>query len=269
MKPYRINQFSQRCGVSQDTLRYYEKMDLLHPEHDPENDYRYYSDEDMLSLMQVRSLRGMEIPIQALQAANLTDELVHFSAVVREQAEQISDEIEQLLLKKRRLDRLNDELIEMERYLNVCREISVPQMYVIYYDGAEETAAGKRLIQSWSQRTPYVHTSVRIPAEELQKPEDAPMRAVVGLGLLKGYVDRMGLSHDSPAQLTEGGRSVRCILKIKDPLHPTRRDFAPVFDYLAQTGQQTRGDWYYRIRFIEQHSDGGASYYIGTRIYLA
>lgn len=269
MKPYRINQFSQRCGVSQDTLRYYERMNLLHPDHDPENDYRYYSDDDLLALMQIRSLRGMEIPIQSLQAANLTDDLLHFSAAVRQQAEAISDEIEQLLLKKRRLDRLNDELIETERYLNFCQEIDVPQMYVLYYDGAEKTVAGKRLIQSWSQQMPYAHVSIRIAEKELKKTGIEPIKTVLGLGLLKGYVDRMGLSHDSPAQLTKGGRSIRCILKVKDPLHPIKADFEPIFQYLKKTGQQTVGDWYYRIRFVEQHRDGSKSCYIGTRIYLA
>ena len=49
---------SERSGVSSRNIRYYEQAGLLHPDRDPENDYRIYTEEDIRTLKLIRTLRN-------------------------------------------------------------------------------------------------------------------------------------------------------------------------------------------------------------------
>ena len=49
MKEYSIKQVSAMLGLSKDTLRYYDKLNIVVPKRG-ENDYRYYTENDVLDL---------------------------------------------------------------------------------------------------------------------------------------------------------------------------------------------------------------------------
>ena len=42
-----IKQASEASGISSRNIRYYEQAGLLHPDRDPQNDYRTYSEKDI------------------------------------------------------------------------------------------------------------------------------------------------------------------------------------------------------------------------------
>ena len=52
-KYYSINKFSKILGVSAQTLRNGDKKGKLHPHHTSSNGYRYYSHEQLLSLIHI------------------------------------------------------------------------------------------------------------------------------------------------------------------------------------------------------------------------
>ena len=52
-----IKQAEALSGVSRRNIRFYEQAGLLHPDRDPENDYRIYTEEDIRTLKLIRTLR--------------------------------------------------------------------------------------------------------------------------------------------------------------------------------------------------------------------
>ena len=57
-KHYTIGEFSRKCGLSIDTLRYYEKEGLLIPKYvDKFNGYRYYESNQLLEISRIISLK--------------------------------------------------------------------------------------------------------------------------------------------------------------------------------------------------------------------
>ncbi|MCI6857751.1 MAG: MerR family transcriptional regulator [Eubacterium sp.] len=50
-----------------DTLRYYEKIGLLHPQRDPKNNYRYYTIEDVRTLGIVMELTKLQFPLSEIK----------------------------------------------------------------------------------------------------------------------------------------------------------------------------------------------------------
>lgn len=61
----RIGEFASRTGVSKDTIRYYEKINLLKP--NIVNSYRHYTDEDILSIQAIIKLKQNGFTLQEIQ----------------------------------------------------------------------------------------------------------------------------------------------------------------------------------------------------------
>ena len=63
MKQLSIRQVSEQLKISKDTLRYYDKIKLVCPKRG-ENNYRYYTEQDILDLqyVQVLSFTGFTLP---------------------------------------------------------------------------------------------------------------------------------------------------------------------------------------------------------------
>lgn len=63
-----IKQASQASGISSRNIRYYEQAGLLHPDRDPQNDYRIYSEKDIRTLKLIRVLRMLDMPVEEIRA---------------------------------------------------------------------------------------------------------------------------------------------------------------------------------------------------------
>ena len=66
-KTYSIQEVANEMQVSQDTLRYYEKIGLLHPIQREENGRRVYSQEDLGWVFWLKLLRESGMPIRTMK----------------------------------------------------------------------------------------------------------------------------------------------------------------------------------------------------------
>ena len=265
MKRYKISEFSEYSGVNVDTLRFYEKMGLLHPYHHPENNYRFYSDYDLLNLMQIRLMRSMDIPIAALQKQE-TRNLHELHNSISAQVDALESEIAVLSQRLDRFKRIQKELAECKTQISECSIIQLPHLYALYYD--EESIQNPHFTQqvtAWCKHIPYVHLTCRLSSSEFTKPTGDTLNAVLGIGILADYAASCGIVPIPPAVSMMPEKTFRILLCISDPLHPTREELMPVWDHLARLHIRSKGDWYYRLRFIERTPDGNTQCYIGLR----
>jgi len=58
-----IGELSKIFNISTDTLRHYDKIDLIKPEYDENNDYRYYSIRDFFKLSRILFLKNLDISL--------------------------------------------------------------------------------------------------------------------------------------------------------------------------------------------------------------
>ena len=66
---YSVGETAMITGISANTLRYYDNLNLINPEiRDPQNNYRYYSKDQVISLLAVQRLRRMNCSQQKLRA---------------------------------------------------------------------------------------------------------------------------------------------------------------------------------------------------------
>ncbi|MEG0328997.1 MAG: MerR family transcriptional regulator [Longicatena sp.] len=87
---YKINEISKLYSIGQDSLRYYEKLGILHPMRD-KNNYRQYTTNDIYRLNMIRDLRNLGFSMEAIREY-INHRSIEHSFALMEKEEQIIDQ---------------------------------------------------------------------------------------------------------------------------------------------------------------------------------
>ncbi|CAH1201461.1 hypothetical protein PAECIP111893_01621 [Paenibacillus plantiphilus] len=142
VKLYTVGQLSNLTKVSIRTLHYYEKLGLLNPIRDENNQYRLYGDRDILRLQQIAILKKMKFKLSEIavildQNETLVDESSHHAvsawtqslegqlSIVRKQQEDLR-KVEQLLFSTLYSIRVTGQ-VNLEEMLHFIKELDQPK----------------------------------------------------------------------------------------------------------------------------------------------
>lgn len=117
MKLFRIGEISKLYGISVDTLRHYEKLDILKPEHISSSGYRYYSNRQIWKLNIIRTLRELDISLPEIR------DFMENRTLAKSQS-LISFQLQTIIKKQEELEQLKKELEIRQQYLKEACNIS-------------------------------------------------------------------------------------------------------------------------------------------------
>lgn len=96
-KYYTIGDISDICNVPIKTLRYYDQINLLVPNRrDSETNYRYYSEDQMLTLYIIRKLKSFGFNLEEIRTLVYAGDVETLKQKLKFRSTQIEDEIEDL-----------------------------------------------------------------------------------------------------------------------------------------------------------------------------
>lgn len=70
---YKVQEFAKKAGVTERTLRYYDKIQLLEPSYKNEALHRFYTDDDFKKLQKITTLKFLGFSIAEIKEYNLND----------------------------------------------------------------------------------------------------------------------------------------------------------------------------------------------------
>lgn len=113
-----IKDIETRTGLSRANIRYYEQEGLVHPVR-AQNGYRDYSQEDLDTLLRVRLLRRLDVPIEEIRAmqageldlADVLEERIRIAQRREEQARR-----DQAVCRAMQADRVRYDSLDPEKY---------------------------------------------------------------------------------------------------------------------------------------------------------
>ena len=113
-----IKDIETRTGLSRANIRYYEQEGLVHPVR-ARNGYRDYSQEDLDTLLRVRLLRRLDVPIEEIRAmqageldlADVLEERIRIAQRREEQARR-----DQAVCRAMQADRVRYDSLDPEKY---------------------------------------------------------------------------------------------------------------------------------------------------------
>lgn len=110
---FSIGEFSRLCRVSTKTLRHYDNINLLKPAWiDEENNYRYYSIEQMERMLLISKLKTYHFPLEDIQKLINKKEKSELIETLKQKAVTLVNEIETL---KQLVAQMNSDIDSFER----------------------------------------------------------------------------------------------------------------------------------------------------------
>lgn len=107
---YTINELANLFGITTNKARFYEKKGLVQPKRNPSNDYRMYSEDDVLKMQTILMYRSIGMPINQIQSLlseeNQSSYVDHFNHLW----ELTIKELQRIKSIKKTLEKVMDEL---------------------------------------------------------------------------------------------------------------------------------------------------------------
>lgn len=240
----KIGELEKLTGISRTTLRYYDSEGLLNPER-LENAYRRYTEQDVMSLIQIRQLNALGIELADLPKQDDSVCCANILNGLTAEEKRMEDQIEDLYQK---LSRLRLHIGAYRRCLEeepVVREENMVGTYRIFFTPPDaDRDALSNVFKQWIAHVPYAYAVLRIPQRALYMQPDETCAADVGIGLLATAFNRTGETFAPPMEYAP---PYKCIQSLTAITHPDRIPFSvlePFRRYIDRHGLIPMGDLY-------------------------
>lgn len=162
---YTIGHFASILGLTTDTIRLYEKHDIVCPQKNDHNHYRYFNDLDARNLLMSRWFRSAEIPLQ--ETAALVNEsssacILHSFEESRRNIQLEIDHKQRLL---NRITEIMNQISEAEHTLYQCKIKEQRGFYRIKQTNKNELLPPdglQEIVSQWMDCLPFLFYSFRI-----------------------------------------------------------------------------------------------------------
>ncbi|MCH4072289.1 MerR family transcriptional regulator [Pseudoramibacter sp.] len=99
-KTFRIGELSKLFGISTDAIRYYEKVGILKPKRNAENNYRYYTLDDVRKMLTIRELLSLDFSTDQIRQFQENRSIEKTQQMLKEELSVVNAELVSLFEKK-------------------------------------------------------------------------------------------------------------------------------------------------------------------------
>lgn len=129
-----IGELANLFNITKDTLRYYDKLDILKPETDEQNKYRYYDLRSIFKLSRVLFFKNIGVSLNEIKTYMEKKNSDNLLNLLKRKNEEVDDKINQLMNLK---NRITTKLMLLENYendLNKIRIVNIKERHGIFLD---------------------------------------------------------------------------------------------------------------------------------------
>ncbi|MBW4084487.1 MerR family transcriptional regulator [Paenibacillus sp. S150] len=259
---YSIGEFASILGVTADTLRLYEKHDIVRPMKDQHNNYRYFSDLDARNLLSSRWYRSMQIPLQDV-AGLINDapaEQVLKSIAAAQQ--QLEEEIRRSTMLLNKINAIQTELEQISVSFYTCCVKQVPGMYRIQQTDKNQLLQKeclKRTVQAWMEMLPFSFYSFKIE-NTVNIRGSGELEYSWGLALLEEDQRELKACVNESMEYVEPSTCISAVIASSYEEDLDRESFQFMLDYAETEGYAVAGDIRGKILFTERMSSGNKTF---------
>ncbi|MDO3408153.1 MerR family transcriptional regulator [Saccharibacillus sp. CPCC 101409] len=260
---YCIKEFASMLGLTVDTLRLYEKHEIVTPEKDDRNNYRYFGDLDARGLLMSRWYRSMGVPLN--EAAGLLKEgtLADAAASIGEVRSKLEEEIRRSTLLLARMNEIGAELEGLGERLFRCTLKRTPGLYRLKQTERNRLLRGDELKNAagdWMELLPFAFYSFRIEPEELPRKEKESFDHNWGLALEEEAYARAGLEESANLEYLPPAVCLSAIVASSDAGILSRETLGFMLEPLAAAGGQPEQGAFGRLLLTEKAGNGRRAY---------
>ncbi|ASA24792.1 MerR family transcriptional regulator [Paenibacillus donghaensis] len=250
---YSIGEFASILGVTADTLRLYEKHDIIRPVKTEHNNYRYFNDLDARNLLSSRWYRSMQIPLQSVTELINDAPSKQVVTSIDTAKLQLEAEIKRSTMLLEKISEIHDELKLISESFGTCRIRQMPGIYRIQQTDKNQLLQKDRLrrtVHSWMELLPFTFYSFLI-----KNPEhicvDGGLDYSWGLALLESDQKKLDVCLNDCIEYLQPAACISSVIVTCWKENLERAAFQFMLDYARENGYTLTGDIYGKILFTE------------------
>ena len=239
---YKIGEFCRLLGVSPDTLRYYEKCNLLSTSKDPENKYRTFARQDALDIWSLHMLRSLDMGLQDIGILRKQGTFEEQTKYLHKREAALAVEIERLTAKRERLLQLSRlyDLVHTVNQAHYEEEMSANYALYVLGEGCRYSEQTLAEIPAWIACLPFTYFAVEISLESLTEGDDG-LSIRLGLGILEENLQKAGLTPGAEAIYTPKNARACVAIRTGDVFGLTKKDLVSLYAHLSQSQLRITG----------------------------
>lgn len=118
---YSIGEISKITGISKDRLRNYEKQGIIKPQREPDNQYRFYTEQDIDRILTLELYRAAELNLPTISKICTDSTVEDITSYLRENEDVIEKQMKHLASIQNRTKELLHSCERIEKHLNkIC-----------------------------------------------------------------------------------------------------------------------------------------------------
>lgn len=272
---YCIGEFASILGVTSDTLRLYEKHNIVKPVKDESNSYRYFNDLDVRDLLMSRWYRSLRFPLQDVAGLMQASSLEGITDKIKDSRLELEEEVRRLTRLLSKVTGLEQEMKAVPDRLNRCILKQMPGLYRIRQterNSLIRSEALHRLVNAWMELLPFTFYCFRMETGEAEQPNQSgrPEQPDQQNGEAFNYSWGLTLTEQDALELAaETGEQteylppalcISTVLRTSAEEHLNRESFRPLYRYLEEYGYTAAGEVFGKILLTEKGPEGSRSY---------
>jgi DNA-binding transcriptional MerR regulator len=249
---YKIGSFEHLTGIPRGSLRYYDKLELLQPQRDDVNSYRYYDEEDLIRLVQIRQYNGFGIQLDKLPTSHTEVDCSEMLNIFSKTRAELERTIELLNDKLARIKIHEMKMNAITRSEGISEPFQMGGIYRLFITDPEVANHPNTpgIVRRWMGHMPYTHSTIRIKLSDFNSCPEGPLPVDIGLGLLKRYFVELGEELIPPIHYSPVSTRIAYLVTTNDLHGITRDTFDPLMEYIAERNAILLDDIYGWIVFI-------------------
>jgi DNA-binding transcriptional MerR regulator len=147
---FRTGEFAQKAGLTVRTLRWYDKVGLLHPSQHTESGQRLYSNDDFIRLQSIITLKYIGLSLDEIKQLILTDK-VDVKKLLHTQQQTLHSKLKQLQTVIFALSRVQaaiaNDVVNTEEFIEVIKAINMSNQFKWFnkfYSDEQKTKLAER-----------------------------------------------------------------------------------------------------------------------------
>ena len=259
-----IHEVARCTHIKAETIRSYRMKGLIHPTLCP-NGYYSYSEEDVLSLLLVRKLRGIGLPLETIAYTMSHNDTSGHIARTRKELEKLDVQIEKLQ-KHRQMLALSIPMLESFRQTQAGPSVETfREERIDCYDFA---SLEDPILQSWMDHIELFTQTVLISREYFTcdpVPDVIPVRT--GLGTFAGVYRDNGLTLPEKAVRCPPGQYVTANIVLDDLYQMDGQQLRPISEFIRNNGYRVLSDTTAFLLRVA-HDEGKTKFYYRIRLQI-
>ena len=209
---YKISEVSNILNIPIDTIRYYEKKNIVHPQKNSSNNYRFYDAWDINYLLECKKFRHYDFSLSEVEDILYHDDLSSFIDKINGRQNYFEEKMKYYTLLKKKNEEYTTSLNDITKNLNKFTFTYRPEIYYFLHR-YNDTYAFKDhfgdIFEVWLDYFPFVETLVEIQEDSIMNRDD---KYSWGFAMKKEYVDAFDIPLNNKVKHQERVESIYTVI---------------------------------------------------------